>query len=153
MCRRARPFKSTASARSPSCQNRPNMKGYFVTLASLLIGAAALAAQRGPAGPDARTPTSGMNEIAESYVKLVLALGQHDADYVDAYYGPAEWKQQAESAKAPLADLAGRARTLLERVTRLSPPAGEMERLRHQYLERQLSAVNARIRMLLGERM
>ena len=94
-----------------------------------------------------------MNEIAESYVKLVLALGQHDADYVDAYYGPAEWKQQAESAKAPLADLAGRARPLLERVTRLSPPAGEMERLRHQYLERQLSAVNARIRMLQGERM
>jgi len=129
------------------------MKGYFVTLTSLVIGAAALAAQSGPAGADARRPSSGMNEIAESYVKLVLALGQHDADYVDAYYGPAEWKRQAESAKAPLADLAGRARTLLERATRLSPPAAEMERLRHQYLERQLSAVNARIRMLQGERM
>ena len=38
-----------------------------------------------------------MNDIAERYVKLVLALGQHDADYVDAYYGPPEWKQQAEA--------------------------------------------------------
>jgi hypothetical protein len=129
------------------------MKGHFVALTIVVIGAAALAAQGGPAAPGARTAPSGMNEIAENYVKLVLALGQHDTDYVDAYYGPAEWKQQAESAKAPLADLAARARTLLDRVTRLSPPAGEMERLRHQYLERQLSAVNARIRMLQGERM
>ena len=31
-----------------------------------------------------------MNDVAERYVHLVLALGQHDPDYVDAYYGPAE---------------------------------------------------------------
>ncbi len=37
-----------------------------------------------------------MNTIAERYVKLVLALGQHDADYVDAFYGPPEWKAEAE---------------------------------------------------------
>ena len=29
-----------------------------------------------------------MNEIAERYVKLVLATGQHDPAYVDSYYGP-----------------------------------------------------------------
>ncbi len=28
--------------------------------------------------------TTGMSAIAESYVKLVLAVGQHDANYVDA---------------------------------------------------------------------
>ena len=32
-----------------------------------------------------------MNTLAEQYVRLVLAVGQHDADYVDAYYGPPEW--------------------------------------------------------------
>ena len=31
-----------------------------------------------------------MNEIAERYVKLVLATGQHDPAYVDSYYGPPE---------------------------------------------------------------
>src|SRR5689334_20135473 len=36
-----------------------------------------------------------MNSIAERYVKLVLALGTHDADYVDAYYGPPAWKTEA----------------------------------------------------------
>ena len=40
-----------------------------------------------------------MNAIAETYVKLVLAMGQHDADYVDAYYGPAEWKDAAAKEK------------------------------------------------------
>ena len=36
-----------------------------------------------------RAENDSMNALAERYVKLVLALGQHDADYVDAYYGPA----------------------------------------------------------------
>ena len=63
--------------------------------------------------------TVQMNTLAERYVRLVLALGQHDADYVDAYYGPAEWKMEAQadsSASAsrrigarPLQDLGGMA--------------------------------------------
>ena len=39
-----------------------------------------------------------MNTIAEKYAHLVLALGQHDPDYVDAFYGPAEWKTQASNS-------------------------------------------------------
>src|SRR5438046_9884549 len=51
------------------------------------------------------TPTAtpvtviSVNEIAEPYVKLVLAMGQHDPDYVDAYYRPREWKKQSETKK------------------------------------------------------
>ena len=94
-----------------------------------------------------------MNQIAERYVKLVLALGQHDADYVDAYYGPPEWKKEADGAKVPLDELA-RTRPHAARGGRQGAGAGgEIERLRHQYLERQLSAVTARIRMLKGERL
>ena len=48
----------------------------------------------------ASATSSTMDTIAEQYVKLVLALGQHDADYVDAYYGPPEWKKAAESSKS-----------------------------------------------------
>ena len=59
--------------------------------------AAAIVAAQGPQG------TGPMNRIAEQYVKLVLALGQHDADYVDAYYGPPEWKKAAEASKEGLA--------------------------------------------------
>jgi len=47
-----------------------------------------------------------MNTLAERYVRLVLAVGQHDADYVDAYYGPPEWRKDAETGKLPLAGIA-----------------------------------------------
>ena len=40
-----------------------------------------------------------MDAVAEKYAHLVLALGQHDPDYVDAFYGPAEWKADAEREK------------------------------------------------------
>ncbi len=40
--------------------------------------------------------THTMNSLGERYVRLVLALGQHDTDYVDAYYGPPEWKQEVD---------------------------------------------------------
>ena len=43
-----------------------------------------------------------LNPVAERYAHLVLALGHHDPDYVDAFYGPAEWKTQAEQEKKSL---------------------------------------------------
>ena len=43
-----------------------------------------------------------MDAVAERYAHLVLALGQHDPDYVDAFYGPAEWKTRAEKEKKSL---------------------------------------------------
>ena len=50
----------------------------------------------------AQSRTDPIAPIAERYVKLVLAVGQHDADYVDAFYGPAEWRKSADAAKTPL---------------------------------------------------
>jgi hypothetical protein len=111
----------------------------------------ATSAQDSARKPESRT--GGMNEIAERYVKLVLALGQHDADYVDAYYGPPEWKKEAEAGKVPLDELATRARVLIDAVASATVPSAEMDGLRHRYLERQLSALAARIRMLKGERL
>jgi hypothetical protein len=93
-----------------------------------------------------------MNVIAEAYVKLVLGVGQHDSDYVDAYYGPAEWRQEAERVKPPLPELAGRAASLLEQVRGLPAGDTEIERLRRAYLEGQLSSAAARLRMLQGHR-
>ena len=103
--------------------------------------------------PPAAGQKGDMNSVAEGYVRLVLAMGGHDPDYVDAYYGPPEWKKEAERAKLPLEELAARARALIAGVQALPAPATEMEQLRGSYLERQLSAVAARIRMLRGERL
>jgi hypothetical protein len=96
---------------------------------------------------------TAMDTIAERYVKLVLALGQHDGDYVDAYYGPPEWKKEADAAKLPLDAIAATASELIAALGRERQPADEMARLRLHYLQRQLSALAARVRMLKGERL
>ena len=112
-----------------------------------------------------------MNAVAERYAHLVLALGQHDPDYVDAFYGPAEWKTQAEKEKKSLDAIGTEAAELLKkvRIERTAAPfrlrseaparqvvessdAGdsgdEMVKLRREYLQKQISALAARVRML-----
>jgi hypothetical protein len=96
-----------------------------------------------------------MKRIAESYVKLVLAVGRHDADYVDAYYGPPEWRTEAEAAERPLPEMRADAERLIADLAAHPSPAGAEEavRLRHQYLQRQLQSMVARIDLLSGRKM
>jgi hypothetical protein len=94
-----------------------------------------------------------MNQIAESYVKLVLAVGQHDADYVDAYYGPAEWQSEADAAPIPLAEIERRATALIEQLGESSDDASAIDLLRHRYLRKQLGSMVARVQMLQGAKL
>jgi hypothetical protein len=96
-----------------------------------------------------------MDTLAEHYVKLVLAMGQHDTDYVDAFYGPAEWRKQAEAAKRPLGAIDAEAAALLTTLARDKPPspADELATLRHHYLTKQLEALRARVSMLQGKKL
>jgi hypothetical protein len=95
-----------------------------------------------------------MAQISREYVRLVLAMGAHDKDYVDAYYGPDDLKAEAEKAKLSLDDI-GKSVARLSDWLKGVPAAGtdELSRLRHQYLEKQLAAMSARVRMLKGERL
>jgi hypothetical protein len=95
--------------------------------------------------------------VSERYVKLVLAVGLHDTDYVDAYYGPAEWRIQVQTEQPALAEIDKRAEALTAEVAKAPALPGakadaELWRLRLQYLERQLSALRARVAMLQGKR-
>jgi len=92
-----------------------------------------------------------MSDIAPAYVKLVLAVGQHDKDYIDAFYGPAEWKREAEASKRPLPEIASEASALIARLEAIPEPADEMLRLRRAYLTRQLRALSTRVAMLGGK--
>jgi len=78
-------------------------------------------------------------------VKLVLALGRHDADYVDAFYGPPEWKAEAERTKTPLPEIRAAAETLLAELPALTDAdrKDEFVVLRRDYLKRQLEALRA----------
>jgi len=86
--------------------------------------------------------------VAESYVRLVLAVGKHDADYVDAYYGPSEWAE-ADSGSVSLAEIERRAHKLVDEVG----DASTLDPRRKAYLLGQLRALVARVQMLRGTRL
>lgn len=107
-----------------------------------------------PAGGVRAAAPSTMNSIAERYVQLVLAVGQHDPDYVDAYYGPPAFSAAAEKEKAPLAVLRARVAPLRRELAAVDlAGAEELVRLRHAYLDRQLASVASRLALLEGAKL
>ncbi len=67
-----------------------------------LIALAALALL-GCAPPQPSAPS--LNALAEQYVRASLEMGTHEEGYIDAYYGPPEWKTQAEAHPRTTAQL------------------------------------------------
>ena len=94
-----------------------------------------------------------MNDLANRYVALVLGVGVHDPDYVDAYYGPAEVRTEVERRKLSLADLRTEAVAVIDVLKHRPLPADETDALRQQYVTRQTEALLARIDMLQGRKM
>ena len=125
---------------------------YLWTLLAMSIVTACGDSNDRPGQADNTTAGSSMNSIAEQYVRLALAIGQHDPDYVDAYYGPPEWRP-ADDAKSSLEELVKQAADLRAEWKRIPEPSEEIEALRYRYLGTQLSAMAARLRMLNGERL
>ena len=92
-----------------------------------------------------------LESLAEGYVQLVLAVGRHDGNFVDSYYGPAAWQAAAqEGAPRPLGELRAQAKRLLAEVSAATPPAEEA--VRRDYLLGQLTAVEAHLARLEGHR-
>src|SRR5664279_1118397 len=89
-------------------------------------------------------------ECAIAYVNLVLAVGRHDPDFVDAYYGPPGWKVTAEAGiPRPLAELQAEGRRILEGVAVAKALVGEEPR--RDYLLGQVAAVKAHLARLEGQ--
>ena len=93
-----------------------------------------------------------MDAAAKQYVMLVLAMGEHDPDYVDAYYGPPEWREEVRATRPTLDFIHGAALALRERLGSMEQPADPMESLRLAYLRQQTAALVARAEMLEGRR-
>jgi len=120
------------------------------SLLAWVIASVALACSSRPAPP----PPLDMNTIAESYVKLVLAVGEHDDGYVDAFYGPQQWRGEVKTQAKTLPAIHSEAVTLIGELERTAVPAtGSLEALRRSYLIRQLQALTARVEHLEGKRL
>ena len=117
-----------------------------------------LAATLAPSGPaPAEPPAMTLDEVASGYVELALAIGEHDSNYVDAYYGPEELRARIKAAKADLATLARRAADLVAAAEDVPAPVAGTDspllELRRDYLRDQLASAAARIELLRGRKM
>ncbi|HEX8642882.1 MAG TPA: hypothetical protein VF702_03100 [Allosphingosinicella sp.] len=129
------------------------MKTLLSLLFAFLLAACATA-------PEGRSDESdSIDAIAQDYVDLQLAIGEKEEGYIDAYYGPPEWRERAraEAAATNLPQLATRTAALIERIGAVeavtSWPAGSIEARRPGFLRAQLVAAATRLRMLQGERL
>lgn len=87
--------------------------------------------------------------LDEEFVKLALAINEHLRGYVDSYFGPEEWVQDAKQAgKRPLPDLTHQADQLAKNISQ----ANDWEAQRKDFLARQVSAMQMSLRLLRGEK-
>jgi hypothetical protein len=122
----------------------------------LTVPDAPIAAEQ-PLAPLPPLPAMTMNQIGEAYVRLVLAMGELDPNYVDAYYGPASWRDDARHAQKPARQIDAEAQQLIGALSRSLPEPLPVDpaliALRATYLRNQLGALSARARLYMGMRL
>ena len=91
--------------------------------------------------------SSELKEISEQYVKLVLALGEHDSAYVDAYYGPKEWRKEVKKDKLNLNEIINSSNKLIHSLKE-NKTTSENEVLRITYLTIQLNSLKSKAKIL-----
>lgn len=120
-----------------------------VTGGLFLLAACDSGTQENTGAVTQQPPALSIDDIAERYVKLALAIGQHDPAFVDAYYGPEEWQEQIE--EKDLTSLQEETQALMAALQALAVPDEELVTLRHRYLQKQLHAANTRMDMMSGK--
>ncbi len=121
-------------------------------LATLMMITSAAHAATAPPIASSEASRMQLDPIAENYVRLSLEIGEHEPGYIDAYYGPKAWAQQAKASPRPLPELRTATEALLGQLSgvdeaRLAP----LEVKRKRLLAAQLVAARTRLAMLAGE--
>jgi hypothetical protein len=113
-------------------------------LAGLLFLVVAACAPR--AGPD-------LDPLAEAYVRLALETGAHEDGYIDAYYGPLEWKTEAEANPRPTAELKNAVDALSAQIAQaLEQTRDPLAQRRARALAAYVSSMRFRLDMIDGAR-
>jgi hypothetical protein len=94
-----------------------------------------------------------LDALARDYVRFTLEIGEREEGYVDAYYGPPEWREAAHAHPRTVEQLAAAAAELSSRAAAMTVPAGSIEARRLAFLIAQLTAAQTRLRMIQGERL
>ncbi|PHR16642.1 MAG: hypothetical protein COA41_14545 [Sphingopyxis sp.] len=92
-----------------------------------------------------------LTSIATDYVKLTLELGEQEAGYVDAYYGPSEWAEMAKVKTRDIGQLGEAITGLRQRLDALPESDDPLVNARQKFLSAQLRAAATRFAMMKGE--
>ena len=118
------------------------MKSWLASALALVLAACASVV---------RVPDMTIDEIARAYVSLVLEIDAHESGYVDAYYGPPEWRAAARADPRQRSQLKTDADTLAAALRQLrSPDADTTNRAR--VLLAQVTSARFRLDMIEGKR-
>jgi hypothetical protein len=93
-----------------------------------------------------------LNDIARDYLVLELAMGLHDENHVDAYYGPEALREKAREAALTLPQIADETAVLADRVAEW--PGNRNNRLqlaRIEGLSQRLGALSTRVEINQGQ--
>lgn len=123
----------------------------------LLLGAALLppACVSGTGSPaaSASAKSVAIGDISDAYVRLTLEAGTHEAEWVDAYYGPTALQEAAKANPRSLAELITEARALIAKTDATLPGiVSEADRRRALALRGMLVAADTRLQMLQGRK-
>jgi hypothetical protein len=97
-------------------------------------------------GPPERTARNGLDDAAEAYVRLGLAMQRHDPAPIDYYLGPPAWRTTARSGSPRAIPL------LIREAESLLTVLRRMDRSeRRDVLEKQVRALATHLQILAGE--
>lgn len=123
------------------------MKRLLALAFALLIAACATA----PA-PNAGARRT-IDIAAEQWVRMALEIDTHEEGYVDAYFGPPEWREEARENPRSVGELMEAAHTLDNQLRHVfANDTSEESRARARYLIAQVDSALFRLSMIQGER-
>ena len=126
------------------------LRRFILPLAFLVSGCASVA----PMPPtNIAAPELSVARISDAYIRLTLEAGTHEAEYVDAYYGPPALLSAAKANPRSLVELIAEARALSAAVDVALPTIQiESDRRRAIALRGMLVAADTRLQMLQGRK-
>jgi hypothetical protein len=127
--------------------------GVVLAVATVALAVIGCGAPGAPRSAEGKTPPEAarLDAVAEGYVRAVLALGEEDPAYVDAYYGPRAWREEARRNPRDLESIEASAEGLTRRLRSIETASlPEPLRLRREFLLRQIDALRARVAALRG---
>jgi len=125
-----------------------------ITAFALITVSGSVALASAPVEPVAKAKVQSepsLDDLAEEYLHFTLLMGEKEAGYVDAYYGPSEWTSIAKRQQWTLPSLGNKLTQMMIHLDALPPTDDPMEQKRRGFLSAQLEAANTRHAMISGE--